>query len=249
MFSYNCYRSILRKYVDKATTYDVVLKIKPSEFALIRHDVEFSVGRALAMARIDSEIGVKSTFFFQVRNNAYNLMSIENEKAISQIVKLGMDIGLHFYVTHIPLGQTEFLEQELIFQAHCISQMAGIECKSFSYHRPPAWVLQDRRDLVCGLINAYGCSFFECSSNPVNIKYIADSQHKFKYGHPLSQDVLKRFNKYQLLLHPDEWGVSDSGVVDNFKLLIAENKGLFCQTLASECNHYIPEVSSHDAAN
>ena len=77
-----------------------------------------------------------------------------------------------------------------------------MDCNYFSYHRPPKWVLENRNDEISGMINAYGPSFFEFSSNPKEIIYLADSQHKWTYGHPL--DRLSSA-KIQILTHPDEW--------------------------------------------
>ena len=40
-----------------------------------RHDVEFSVPIALIMAKLENKIGVKSTWFFQVHGDFYNLLA------------------------------------------------------------------------------------------------------------------------------------------------------------------------------
>ena len=48
---------------------------------------------------------------------------------------------------------------------------------------------------------------------------MADSKHRFSYGHPL--DNLK-YNKYQLLLHPDEWTPIGHPEGKNFTSLIKE---------------------------
>ena len=72
----------------------------------------------------------------------------------------------------------------------------------FSFHRLPDWVLAKRSNILGGLINMYGPAFFEFSKKPLEIKYLADSQHRFLYGHPLDDH---KFSKFQILLHPDEW--------------------------------------------
>ena len=89
---------------------------KPNRFSLIRHDVEFSPRRALRLAEIDSDLSVSSTFFFQVRNNAYNILSNENIDILNRIKNLGMDIGLHFYVSHIKEGDNQVLKKNLNFK-------------------------------------------------------------------------------------------------------------------------------------
>ena len=48
-------------------------------FCVLRHDIEFSIDRALEMARIEhDDLGVYSTYTVQLRNNTYNALSQKN---------------------------------------------------------------------------------------------------------------------------------------------------------------------------
>ena len=112
----------------------------------------------------------------------------------------------------------------------------GIECLSFSFHRPPKWALEVRADKICNMLNAYGPSFFELSSQPKHIKYVADSRHTWSYGHPSDQSDRK---KIQILTHPDEWTEDgDNNLVEFFKELQNEHNRLFINTLHNETKHY-----------
>ena len=51
--------------------------------------VEFDTHRALEMAKIENKSGIKSTYFFQVRSDAYNLASIENKEILFEIMGMG----------------------------------------------------------------------------------------------------------------------------------------------------------------
>ena len=238
LFDFKSYRQILNIHRENSITYKRVLSEKPKRFSIIRHDVEFSPRRAMKIAEIDSELSVKSTFFFQVKNNAYNILSRENCKILERIKYLGMEIGLHFYVSHIKEDDNYALEKELNFQSLCINESLGSEISCFSYHRPPKWVLKDRRDFLHNKINAYGESFFEYTNDPKKIKYIADSQHQFKYGTPLDSEVLSKYDKFQILLHPDEWSQISVDSEKNFRNLELENLESFRDTLKMECNHF-----------
>ena len=79
-FSYDEYRSIISGFKSSASFYN---KYMPDRFAIVRHDVEFSIDRALDMAHIDSSIGISSTFFFQVRSAAYNPLAVKQLKKIT----------------------------------------------------------------------------------------------------------------------------------------------------------------------
>ena len=232
-FSYDNYKKILNKY--KSSNVDYLDCFNAEEFSLIRHDVEFSMSRALLMAKIDYSIDIESTFLFQVKSQAYNLCSNLNKEIVNRISDLKRKIGLHLYISHLEENDWDSLEKELKLQSAIFESSTGIKVKRFSFHRPPKWVLKNRNDWLFGYLNLYGESFFEFSDSPKNIKYIADSQHKFNYGDPLDNHD---FRKYQILLHPDEWtevGYEDS---ENFKSLEFEHNMQFKNTLNSETKHY-----------
>ena len=43
------------------------------EFILMRHDVEFSVDRAYALAQVEKSMDFTCAYFFQWTNNSYNI--------------------------------------------------------------------------------------------------------------------------------------------------------------------------------
>ena len=232
-FSYIEYEKILISFKDKFCKFNIYM---PEEFIILRHDVEFSIERALKMAEIEASHNVKSTFFFQVVSSAYNPFSVRNCEKIYRIIDLGHDVGLHFYVTHINENDNDNLRRNLERQKSLFEGGFSIDCDRFSFHRPPRWVLEKRSDTIDGLINAYGESFFEFSPNPSKIKYVADSQHKWSYGHPL-EHVDK--TKMQILVHPDEWTKSGEERDDKFFLgLVAEAKKEFVAVIDQETKHF-----------
>lgn len=236
-FSYEGYCDIVRPFAERVVDFQDAGNL--DSFALIRHDVEFNLGRALDMARIDSNLNIASSFLLQVKSDAYNLASVQSRRIVDEIVETGCFIGLHFYVSHVPEGDAIMLHDELQTQAELFWKATGVSCDRFSFHRPPRWVLEMREDYVCGLLNMYGPSFFEFSPSPSSIKYCADSLHRFKYGHPL--DNLDK-KKIQLLFHPDEWSDIDTNEVQNFRRLEAEHAASFCRTLLREtpANYVLP---------
>ena len=100
-FSHFEYRRILDKYVSSVSDFDDILLSSPDKFVVLRHDVEFSVLRALEIAQIEKEYEVCSTFNFQVVAHTYNIFSNINVERIKSIEALGHKIGLHFYHSHI----------------------------------------------------------------------------------------------------------------------------------------------------
>ena len=232
-FSHKAYIKILQKYKEKFCDFADIEGMK--SYVLLRHDVEFSPRRALEIAKIENEENISSSFLFQVRSNAYNVLSTINRKIIIEIMSLGHKVGLHFYITHIEENNWKSLRKELIEQAEILNFAINKEIDRFSYHRPPKWVLENREDNINNLINMYGKSYFELSDSPKNIKYLADSKHCFPYGDPIKN---YDFKKMQILLHPDEWSNSGYKTKENFNALAEEHLDQFKLTLKTETKIY-----------
>tara|TARA_R110002020_G_scaffold328305_1_gene544259 strand:- start:159 stop:395 length:237 start_codon:yes stop_codon:yes gene_type:complete len=78
MFSYNEYKnliSLVSTNLPIVDFLDVYVNDVMPKFCVLRHDIEFSVDRALKLARVESdELGVNSTYTVQLRNNTYNAL-------------------------------------------------------------------------------------------------------------------------------------------------------------------------------
>ena len=64
--------------------------ITPEKFCLIRHDIDRWPKRALKLARLEYELGIKSTYFFRIKSNTFK------PKIIKSIYDLGHEIGYHY---------------------------------------------------------------------------------------------------------------------------------------------------------
>lgn len=234
-FSYILYKIILDKFLNNFKTFNQVLENDDNDFVILRHDVEFDLERALTMARIENEHSVNSIYFIQVCSNAYNPFSPINLARIKEIKSLGHQIGLHFYSSHLLDYDWNKIEVELIKQNNLLEDLLGCDVSVFSFHRPKEILLENRNNIIAGLINAYGEKFFDYSDNPTNVKYISDSLHLWRFGHPLEEYPQ---NKTQLLFHPDYWSLDGLNELDNFKRLIDENATEFKETLNSETKNF-----------
>lgn len=232
------YRPMVRDFGDVATANDASLP-----FCLIRHDVEFSLARARALAELDARLGIRSSFFVQVKNGAYNPLAPLQARVVRALRELGHFVGLHLYVTDVRPHDTTELLRQLRFQTTILEEVLGEPISRFSYHRPPRWTLELDLSGETDLLNAYAPRFFELTEGqgpPKHIRYLADSQHAWKYGHPL--EVHHRHGRFQILMHPDEWSDAGSSVAANFRELTDDHQEAFLQTLLTECNHYEPHA-------
>ena len=99
-FTYDHYRYILSKAVKEG--YIIMRAIdfweegpESGKVLVLTHDIDLSVQKALKMARLEREMGIKSTFFVRV-SGLYNILDTENLKALKTMLDWGHEIGLHF---------------------------------------------------------------------------------------------------------------------------------------------------------
>ena len=199
-------------------------------YCVIRHDVEFSIDRALDLAIFENSIDLKTTYCIQVNNNNYNPFSNKNLASIKRIIELGHDISLH---AHLGCYETHKISVEdyILRQAVILSTMLEYPINKFSIHRPIKKYIEDVI-VVPGLMNLSDELFFSYTENftlyDLPVLYLADSNHQWKYGNPLEVDFSK-INKFQLNCHPFSWTNSGFNNYDNFEKLLFEkqNEALF----------------------
>ena len=184
MFSYNEYKNIITLIKSHLPIIDFSeVTEKTEKFCVLRHDIEFSIDRAYKLAKVEKELGVTSTYTVQVRNNTYNALSEKNIDLIKRIKDLGHHIGLH---QNPPIMDLE--------------NYYGFYVDRFAFHRPKKEYLKEYFKLD-NKINCYDRKFFhyfEERPEKLDVLYLADSNHEWKYGHPLDFDFSK-VDKLQLL--------------------------------------------------
>lgn len=88
---YELLKIILKKQYKTYTMRQYLLeKNIDGRFIIFRHDVDKLPENSLAIAKIESELGIKSTYYFRTSNKSYN------KKIINEISKLGHEIGYHY---------------------------------------------------------------------------------------------------------------------------------------------------------
>lgn len=245
--TYDEYRSILSNIIKTGKLRDYIEAQQDSEFIILRHDIEFSIERALAMAEIEHGMGVCSTYFVQIRSNAYNAYSIKNVAMLRQICEMGHYIGLHYHIgTSI---DPDIVSEEIQQQCKLLEIMLGFSVDRYSMHRPQKET-QYYATAIPGLINAYGPDYFTFAEelderSVLRVKYISDAKHRWNYGTPDSA-TLRDAARVQLLVHPDFWSENTPGMRDNFAGLIREHTLAFTDTIDNECHHFSEFRSSFE---
>ena len=212
-----------------------VVEEQPQAWSVLRHDIEFSLKRAVRVAEWDFELGVRSVFFLQVQSMSYNAHDSVAKETLERIKNLGHEVGLHLYLDRSRELSTTGIADEVSRQSDVLERAASGPVTAFSAHRPPHWFLRVREDFFAGRLNMYGPSLFEFTESPTRINYCSDSRHRFDFVQP-SQVVAGRRN--HLLLHPDEWSEHGLGVEENFQDLYEEARSKVIHNFEREASHF-----------
>ena len=194
--------------------YEQLLKVAKSNFSfqdyraplengrniIWRHDVDFSPNRACKMAELETEIGVKTSYFFQLTSKFYNLFEEEIRERVVHIRELGHEVGLHFDQSIYKVNSSAELELKLKFERDVFEELTESKISTFTLHNPTLNNAHKIDSLyVVGLFNASHEKFVK------NFTYCSDSNGLWKYRNamevlrdPSSQNVY-------LLTHPEWW--------------------------------------------
>lgn len=164
-----------------------------------RHDVEFSVHRALKMAGIEQEKGIKAHYFLQIHCEFYNIFEKEIYGLAKQIQALGHCVGLHFDAHFWEISSNEHLEECISRDRKILEDLLSVEIKSFSFHNTSPALLSMDDTYYAGLLNVY--------SKVIRAKYryCTDSTGIWRYER--LEDVLNdsSIQNLQVLTHDGMW--------------------------------------------
>ncbi|HEU4657916.1 MAG TPA: hypothetical protein VFR97_10335 [Capillimicrobium sp.] len=169
---------------------------------VVRHDIDLSLERAVALGAVEAEAGVRATFLVMVDSPLYDLDHASSRAALAELRDQGHDVGLHMDLG--PRGEVEGLvigdvTPEVSACRDRLEAVLGEEVRSISFHRPadPLVAALNPVAEVCGMVNAYAAPLMRC--------YLADSAGAWRHGDP--RPVLREppCDTVQLLIHPFWW--------------------------------------------
>ncbi len=200
-FTEEHYRRILRTAKEGYEFAFLGDRVPKKPHIVLRHDVDFSVHRALKIAEIEGEYGVASTFFVRIHSEFYNLFERGIFEKIKKIAKLGHRIGLHFegeFFTKIE-GRKE-LEEKLLFEKDQIERPFKVKINAFSFHNPEAHnLLRFDQEKIGSMFNAYSDQLKR------NYKYCSDSNGYWRHERIFDVVNERKYERLYILTHPEWW--------------------------------------------
>jgi len=192
-------RLVQKGYIPAAFEDGESLLERGERFVLLRHDIDFDLVPALAMARLEAEMGLFSTWFVLLRTEHYNIFSVDGSRIIAEILGMGHRLGLHFDCAAYPGVTMAELNTACAKEAGLLEDWFGVDVPIVSIHRPsPAVVGSD-----CTLTNPRLHTYMPLFSR--SITYLADSRGLWRYGEPLDSPAFLDGRPLHLLVHPIWW--------------------------------------------
>ena len=197
----------------------------------LRHDIDFDTNFALQCAECEHSLGIKSTFFFLMRSELYNVFSARDYNNIQAIRSLGHKISIHFDPTVY-----EDFHKGLEKEVRGFKSLFEEEVNIISIHRPNVF-FQELDQPIFDIEHTYQTKYFR------DIKYISDSTGVWRFGHPADSDEFANKKSLHVLIHPLWWMVSGDDNVDKLRKYFAERVKQLNQQFYLNC---IPFRQIHD---
>lgn len=160
-FTESAYRDCLKLAKSRYTFINFHQLQKPGRVCLWRHDVDTSPQRGLALARIEKEEGIQSTFFFLLHSDRYNTLDYQVREVIRNIQALGHEIGLHFDPVYYggDISNRENMEKWMTYERDILSEVSGQPIRVFSFHNPFVnRLVEIGHEHMGGMVNAFSTS-------------------------------------------------------------------------------------------
>lgn len=170
------------------------------DFLLWRHDLDFSIPRALKLAKIEKKFEITATYFIHLHNGSYNIFDKKITQMINEIAELGHKLGIHLDASYYDIENENQLISCLEFESQILKRLFGETPAAFSFHEPSKKVLKNFTEFKYNdMVNTYS-KFFQ-----KEVTYCSDSNGIWRFVR--LKDLLhsKKHTKLQILTHPVWW--------------------------------------------
>ena len=200
--------------------------------AYLRHDIDFDLSKAAAMAAIEAAMGVRSTYLFLLTSPHYNMLSREAIEPVRAILAHRHWFGLHFDCAAYPgAGMTE-LAEACRREAETLERWYGVPVEIVSFHRPGPDVLTGDPAYAGGRAHTYEARFTK------QMSYRSDSRSQWREGLPTESTAFERGEPLHILVHPIWWDQSGRTPVEKLKTFMQEQAEALDRSVEANCSIY-----------
>ncbi len=164
----------------------------------LRHDVDYCLRAAAAMAAGEAELGVTSTWFILIRSPLFNPFGAEERELLRSLRHGGSAIGLHFDASYYPDADLAVLEEAAAQEIAALELASGGPVVATSFHKPPPFLAALEQRFVDR----------PHTSQPAYMRdslYSSDTLSRFGHGDPVDLARAAGLPPVHLLTHPIWW--------------------------------------------
>jgi len=209
VYSVNSYLSVLAAFRKAGYVFRPLgdsLSDSDHKIALLRHDIDYDLESALAIAEANATLGIRACFCLQLRNTLYNLLEESNLFIVRKIVELGHDIGLHFRFpeqmsTVRSAESAPFIKKQMLRDLRLLGEVLELEVKRVVSWHNPSLLSKDQLQVVSmkseGIVNPYHLV-------SEGLAYASDSNHRYSIEQWMNIAEGSP-DRIHLLFHPFQW--------------------------------------------
>lgn len=177
---------------------------------ILRHDIDNSIERAVALAELEARSDVSSTYFVLLTSDFYNPASKKSLEGLRHIQQLGHEIGLHF--DEMAYDHLEDVPAAVVKEADILTEIIGSPVTAVSMHRPSSGTLEADYKIP-GIINSYGKVFFK------EFKYLSDSRRHWR--EPVL-DIIEsgQYDRLHILTHAIWYNEVEEDIHDSIRKFV-----------------------------
>jgi len=172
---------------------------------LLRHDIDHSPLKALEFAKIESELGIKSTYFVRVHSNSYNSYGFKVYTVLKKILALGHELGLHYENIDFAEVTNEDSCEIIKRDKKVLEVILNKEMDGIAAHRDfnqvsnlEFWKTHELKDFGFKY-EGYEERFLK------NMLYISDSLGMWQNGKCMCHYIHEKIPRLYILTHPCYW--------------------------------------------
>lgn len=210
---------------------------KDDKLVILRHDIDLSIQKAVELAQLEYDLGVKSTYFILVSTDFYNIFSKSSLYKLKKILSLNHELGLHFdeskYICKNNQDIKNYVNKEIKVLEMCLDS----KINTVSMHRPSKFVLNNDIKFD-NIINCYSNKYFN------EYKYLSDARMNWREN---VEDIISSnlYKKIQIVTHGIWYWQEQNSINNVIKIFIRNRHDQLIESLSKNI-HNFKEINYND---
>lgn len=200
------------------------------KLVILRHDIDLSLQKAVELAQLEYDLGIKSTYFVLVSTDFYNIFSKNSLYKLNKILSLNHELGLHFDESKYDCKNEQdiknYINKEIKILEMCLNNKVSL----VSMHRPSKFILNS--DIKFNhIVNCYSKKYFN------EYKYLSDARMNWREN---IEDIVcsNLYKKIQIVTHGIWYYQEEKSINDVVKIYIKNKQKKLIDSLSKNIRNF-----------